>query len=463
MKKAIPTLLFLISTLPFFAQSLSYEDLGILFSQEDFRGTARLNAMGGAFGALGGEISAIYGNPAGAAVFNHNEISGSIATLSTDTNSRYSGTETFNNYSNFRIPQFGAVFVFDNPNRYSHWNKFSVGLSYNITNDYSNSYTTQGNNGYATFLEHPYDDRTPISSYDTAEQQVIANDLKGYSSVFSFSFSGNYKKSFYFGASLNAHQVDLVQNTYLSEQNGDGNGNALFADFDQSLSELGEGFSLSFGLIAKPTEFLRLGLSYQSPIWYHTITEESTIVEVDGFEGVTVIETTDIDGTYSNYSYPMEFTFLEYSLQTPSKITTSIACVYKKHGLISVDYSLQNFKTIELGGNQDFSPENMEFNRNLREDVQSLKIGTEWNFKEWSVRGGYAYQDAPFQNTNSMSNVETYSLGLGYRMKQSKFDISYQTSARNEVYDFYGQYPEIAPTKLAIDNSIITATFSFFF
>jgi len=159
----------------------------------------------------------------------------------------------------------------------------------------------------------------------------------------------------------------------------------------------------------------------------------------------------------------LEFSFLEYSLQTPSKVTTSIACVFKKHGLISVDYSLRNFQTIELEGNQNFSSENRAFNAFLREDVQSLKIGTEWNFKEWSFRGGYAYQDAPLQNTNSMSNLETYSLGLGYRMKQSKFDISYQTSNRNEVYDFYGQYPEIAPTKLAIDNAKITATISFFF
>ena len=119
--------------------------------------------------------------------------------------------------------------------------------------------------------------------------------------------------------------------------------------------------------------------------------------------------------------------------------------------------------TIELGGNQNFSSENREFNAFLREDVQSLKIGTEWNFKEWSLRGGYAYQDAPFQNTNSMSNVETYSLGLGYRMKQSKFDISYQGSKRSEVYDFYGGYSDIAPTKLAIDKSKITATISFFF
>jgi hypothetical protein len=36
-------------------------------------GTARFEAMGGAFGALGGDLSSININPAGSAVFNDNE------------------------------------------------------------------------------------------------------------------------------------------------------------------------------------------------------------------------------------------------------------------------------------------------------------------------------------------------------------------------------------------------------
>ena len=41
------------------------------YSLEEVQGTARYQAMGGAFGALGGEISALGINPAGSAVFNN--------------------------------------------------------------------------------------------------------------------------------------------------------------------------------------------------------------------------------------------------------------------------------------------------------------------------------------------------------------------------------------------------------
>jgi hypothetical protein len=41
----------------------------MLFSGENIQGTARYNAMSGAFGALGGDMTAINANPAGGAVF----------------------------------------------------------------------------------------------------------------------------------------------------------------------------------------------------------------------------------------------------------------------------------------------------------------------------------------------------------------------------------------------------------
>ena len=46
-----------------FSQSLGYEDLAILFSQNDNNGTARFTSMSGAFGALGGDISSLNINP----------------------------------------------------------------------------------------------------------------------------------------------------------------------------------------------------------------------------------------------------------------------------------------------------------------------------------------------------------------------------------------------------------------
>ena len=44
------------------------------FSQYDLNGTARYLSMGGAFGALGGDISAMRTNPAGLAIYRSSEI-----------------------------------------------------------------------------------------------------------------------------------------------------------------------------------------------------------------------------------------------------------------------------------------------------------------------------------------------------------------------------------------------------
>ena len=46
------------------------------FSIKNPIGTARFESMGGAFGALGGDLSSININPAGSAVFNDNEYGG---------------------------------------------------------------------------------------------------------------------------------------------------------------------------------------------------------------------------------------------------------------------------------------------------------------------------------------------------------------------------------------------------
>lgn len=463
MKKPFFFLFFLSSSLAFYAQSLSYEDLGILFSEEDYRGTARFNAMAGAFGALGGDVSALYGNPAGGAVFNHNELSGSLSIHSTETKSRYYGTQTQQDFHNFRIPQLGAVFVFDNPNQNSNWQTLAIGFAYNHTKDHSNTYRTEGNSEFASFTKHPNDERTPESTYELGIKQDFTNDLNGHASVFSFSFSGSYRESLYLGASLNGHQVELLQNAFLLEENSGESGERLFGEDNQWISEMGEGFSLGFGLIAKPTSFLRIGLAYQSPVWYYNIAEESNVrwnEDTNLYEGDIRIETSDLSGVFYDTA---AINFWDYALRTPSKMTTSMACVLQKYGLISIDYSLQNYQNIELQGRGNFSQENRNYDMNLKEDVRSLRIGTEWRIKNWTLRGGFAHQDSPFQDTNALSNKQTYGLGLGVRMQQSKFDLSYETATRNDIYNFYAQFDGIEPAQLELNPSKITATFSFFF
>ena len=69
MKKVTLFVLFCAISLSSFSQSLGYEDLAILFSKDTNTGTARYTAMGGAFGALGGDVSALKINPASGSIF----------------------------------------------------------------------------------------------------------------------------------------------------------------------------------------------------------------------------------------------------------------------------------------------------------------------------------------------------------------------------------------------------------
>ena len=64
------------------------------FAQVNLNGTARFNAMGGAFGALGGDFSALNVNPAGSAIFKNNQIALTYTTFGIKNNSSYFGTKT---------------------------------------------------------------------------------------------------------------------------------------------------------------------------------------------------------------------------------------------------------------------------------------------------------------------------------------------------------------------------------
>ena len=66
------SVLFLILTFPLSINSQNLQEI-LNISVDKPNGTARFESMGGAFGALGGDLSAINVNPASSSVFNDNE------------------------------------------------------------------------------------------------------------------------------------------------------------------------------------------------------------------------------------------------------------------------------------------------------------------------------------------------------------------------------------------------------
>ena len=355
------------------SQSLGYTDLGVLLSQENYNGTARYNSMSGAFGALGGEVSSIYQNPAGGGVFAKSEISGTYSHTNMNTDATYYGDTSYNTNSSSRFPQFGMVIVFDSPYASSNWTKFTLGFNYSMLNDFRGNYSTSGNNGeFVRYNLHPFDDT--FTPYNIAEEQQFQNITDGKSEVYTFSLSSAYKDFFYIGSSLNFHEIEFSQETYLTEFNADDEGHTLQADYTQYLTENSTGVSLGVGIIVKPFRNFRLGLAYQSPVWHPEVLEDSNALEYDndntytGFQkqGYLDISSSDIPGLYQNTSsnYPEILTY-NYSLNTPEKWTASAAITLGQHGLISVDYHQKNYGLIRLKNGADFNQGAVEISNRL--------------------------------------------------------------------------------------------------
>lgn len=487
------------------AQSQEIRD-AVQYSQDNLNGTARFRAMGGAFGALGGDLSSLNVNPAGSSVFSNNQLSISLSSFNKKNDSNYFGTSTTDSNSNFDMNQLGGVFVFKNQNSSSNWKKFSVAIDYENTNDFDNSVFSAGTNLYRSvdgyFLSYangvplglirnsnyseldngaqqaflgyegyiinaiplasdPLNDKNPnIASYSTniptggnyyQENSVYSS---GYNGKLSFNASTSFENKFYIGVNLNSHFTDYVRSTsfYESNNNPVDTGHTLTnMRFDNNLHTFGTGFSFQIGAIAKLTNEMRLGISYESPTWYNLSDELSqSLVAIRA----NTTSADVVDPQIINYYDP-------YKLTTPGKVTGSFAYIFGKTGLISLDYSLKDY------GNTKFEPENNSYYSNLNSEMSNtlkssgeLRVGAEYKIKEWSLRGGYRFEESPYKDKTTIGDLNSISGGLGYNFGTFKLDFAYTNAQRNSQQPFFNQgFTDAAKIKTINNNFTMTLTF----
>ncbi len=446
MKKLILLIGGILSSLTINAQVISYNESAVLFSNEDISGTARFNAMSGAFGALGGDLSAVDINPAGLAVFKNSEFSGTFGINYNEIRTDFYGTVINNKTNIFDMPQFGGVFVM-NGGRNSSNPKIAFGFNYSRSNDFNNSWFARGNSSFAPITDF-YD---PDGIYDIPTEQSFQNFTEGSNQKFVFSLASQLNDKIYIGASIVAYNLDFRQIVTNQEFNEDTDGNTFDVFAQEDLLTLGNGISFNLGLIAKPSQDVRLGLSYQSPTWYNM--SESYIVFDDElyFNG----ELDELPGPFSQ-------SFFDYTLVTPSKFIGSFAYLFGRDGLISFDYTYKNYQNITLGPSSAFALENQSFNDFLRPTNQ-YKVGAEWRIDYVSLRGGYSFEESPYKDAINSDNITGYSFGIGLKLKGGlRLDLAYQNSSNTDVYNFLN-VDGAEPVELAIDNDRFTATFVFGF
>ena len=113
--------------IPFFVSGQSISD-AINWSFENESGNARYQSMAGAFGALGGNLSAISNNPASSAVFELSRFGVSLVVNNNNSDAIYTNNKNSLSSENSNY-QAGLVYVFKNYGN-GNLNKFSIGVNF---------------------------------------------------------------------------------------------------------------------------------------------------------------------------------------------------------------------------------------------------------------------------------------------------------------------------------------------
>jgi len=454
MKKLVFLIGGILSSLAINAQVINYNQVGVLFAGDDNNGTARYSAMGGAFGALGGDISGVEVNPAGLAVFKDTQFSGTLGVFNNDFTTNFYGNTFETNEDKLDLTQIGGVLVL-NGNRYVGAKKVAVGFNYSRSRDFETSWSTRGNSGFAPITDF-YD---PDLLYPNADEQTFRNFTDGSNDKLVISFASQPSKKLYIGASLTLHTLDYYQSTVAEEFNSDDDGNTFDVSAEQELFTQGNGASFSLGLIAKPSQEVRLGLAYQSRTWYE-LSEEAVVYDDELFFN----DQLDPSGNAPSRSV------FDYRLTTPSRFTASFAYLFGKEGLISFDYSYRDYQNIELRTinqfanlpDNDFTVENQNFQNDLKA-ISQFKVGAEWRIDNLSLRGGYFFEESPYADALDTDNIRGYSFGAGLKLNDGlKLDVAYQNRTNTDVYNFLNT-DGADPVELDINNDKITATLVFSF
>ena len=432
-------------------QAVSYSDAAILFSNTVDNGTARFNAMGGAFGALGGDLSAMDINPAGIAVFKESEFGISFGVRNTDVNSSFYGNNLLNEDTYSDFTQGGGVLVFD-AHRNSNWSKFAIGFNYSISKSFENNWIVQGSSPFTPLTDF-FD---PNVDFENAEEQLFSNFTNGKNDKYTFSFASELDNKLYIGAAITTHNLSFGQLAQAEELNSDLDGNTFDVVATQELFTTGSGVSFSAGIIAKPTQEVRLGISVQTPTWYSLTEILDQNDQVSFFNGE--VETEDF----------LNLSELDYNITTPGKLTGSFAYIFGKQGLISFDYTYKDYANIKVRPNAEFSGENQDLTESLK-GASEFRIGGEYRFDNVSLRGGYHFAESPFINAPNNSIKRTqgdttgYSLGIGFKFgDNTRLDFAYQNSENSDQFKFQ-DIAAADPANLDITNDKFTATLVFGF
>ncbi|MBT1700562.1 hypothetical protein KK083_26980 [Fulvivirgaceae bacterium PWU4] len=463
-----------------FAQD--YAETALLFSRTRPAGSARIQALGGSQIALGGDYSSGLSNPAGLGMFNRSEFTFSTGLSSHNTSANYFGNSTDDNRTVFNIP--GLSLVWHMPKDNGAFLGGSFGISFSRINDFNNATLYSGKNDDSSIIDYfidqafgqttdqfkeggrhynsptglayynyligaksildppgPNDEYFTDAGYPDKQQEEIL--VKGASNQWTFSYGANISDRFFFGAGVGIASIRYKSQKTFTEDFLPGNPNdqdtLYYLQLNENLDIRGSGVNATFGAIARPLDFLQIGVSFVTPTFYSISETYSASMGTrwDNFDyfgdGKEILgdNVNDPDRPHT------DVVTSDYNLTTPLKFNAGVAFI-SKYGFISGDIEMVNPAKAKYTSDTPgitYTDENGSIRRNY-EPVINYHIGAEFRYEIYRVRAGYGVLANTYRNNITSNNqITSISGGVGIRTKDFSIDFALVNSS-SKRYDY---------------------------
>lgn len=479
-------------------------DDALRYSQIFYNGSARFNAMGGAFTALGGDLSSLSQNPAGLGVFRTSEISVSPQLFHFKSTSDYNDSRTEDYFSDFNLGQGGIVLNLKNNQSGSGLVTLNFGYSYSRTNNLDQSIKIQGHNENSSLvgywrkisdgiIDTGLYDEVPdaylgwytglldtlagfrdaygtvydnygrnTTDYSNQLTRIITNS--GYTGEHSIAIGGNYSNRLYFGVSLAITRLSY-ESRYEHAESSDSTLASGFEDFNYTFfyRDNGTGYALKFGFIYKPIEPLRIGFAFHTPTYF-------TINEYVNDNIVTNINNSPFPGHQQNNA-----SWYSYHLTTPFRTSLGAAYQIGKLGVVSAEgeyagYGMARFSTT-ANDDYDYTRKNDAIKGSLK-NAFNYRFGAEARVNSrLYFRGGYGYYGKTYATGDVNENIcyNSYSAGAGFREQNIYVDFGYTRITSPQKYILYEYYDDYlgklvsSSSNMNLNRNIFAVTFGYKF
>lgn len=503
MRKKLIVLSFFLFGYSVMSNAQYFED-AIRFSQTNYGlgSTARMQGIGGAQIALGGDISSAVTNPAGLGFFNKGVFvfTPSMDFINVDTKygilrdagAEFQGSEeTFRN--NFNFANIGAVINFTK-GRFTD-DKFkggSLAISLNRSNTYHLSRKYEGENGFNSIVDNILADAGAQDvnqlnelGYAAFDQFLITPVTGGYDAFvggfplqresikergshyqMNIAWGGNYDDKLYFGGGMGLQFVNYKQERTFEEfdflQGGSDLDSLNAIIIDDQIEVRGRGINFNVGAIYRPVEFLTIGASYTSPS-FMSLDEESFIdLEADWDAGTSFTET--VDGETVTYDlanidpYQSDLFVNNYKLRTPAKIGVGVAAFIGKSGFITGDIEYIDYSRANLNSDDFSTTIDNEVIDILYESVMNVRVGGEYRIDNFRLRAGYAFLPDPIKDYN-LQDRTNITFGFGYRTFDYFLDFAVVTSKTQREAIPYFIETDQPFSRADVRNTTVSVTF----